>query len=121
MIVGADVVIGFLDASDAHHERAVVELGEAIRAGGPLAIAAIDYSEVLVAPTRAGCATVVDRFVDDARIEVVAIDRSLARSVAELRALHRGLRVSDACTLAVARGRGEPVLTFDASLARLAR
>jgi predicted nucleic acid-binding protein len=121
MIVDADVVIGFLDASDAHHERAVAELGDAIRAGGPLAIAATAYSEVHVAPRRAGCGTIVDRFLDDARIEVVAIDRSLARAVGELRALHRGLRVPDACTLAVARGRGEPLLTFDASLARLAR
>lgn len=104
-----------------HHGRAVVELGRTIRDGAPLGIAATACSEVLVGPTRAGLVATVDRFLDDARIAVVPLDRALARAVADLRAQHPRLRVPDACTLSTAVAREEPVLTLYEPLGRLAR
>lgn len=114
----ASVAIGFFEPTDAHHERAV----EAIRACREerLTIAASAYSETLVRPLATGVGAPVEEFFRRYGIEVVAVDREIARLAAELRAAHRSLRLPDALVLATARARGARLLTFDGNLSRIA-
>jgi predicted nucleic acid-binding protein len=114
----ASFAIGFLDPADAHHERAVSSLRELDRA--ELAMPASVYSEILVRPLAGGHAGVIEEFVDALRIEVVPLDRSIARLAAELRVEHRGLRLPDALVLATARLHDARLLTFDDRLSRFA-
>jgi predicted nucleic acid-binding protein len=118
--LGADVVIGFLDPSDAQHQRAVEELERHLARGEDVVIAATVYAEVIVRPLRQGTDATVDEFLAAARARVVAIDRALARRAAELRARHAGLRLPDALSLATALAAGLELLTLDRSLQRIA-
>jgi predicted nucleic acid-binding protein len=112
------VAIAFLDSADPHHEQAKAVLREHDRSS--LIMAASAYSETLVRPLAAGLGDVVEDFVDALRIEIVAADREIGRSAAQLRAVHSALRLPDALVLATARAHGVPLLTFDGPLARLA-
>lgn len=114
----ASVAIGFLDPADAHHERAASRLRELDRSS--LTMPASAYSETLVRPLATGHAELVERFVDGLRIEIVPLDRRIARHAAELRAEHTALRLPDAVVLATARLREAALLTFDDRLASLA-
>jgi hypothetical protein len=77
----ADVLIGFLDASDAQHDRAVSELRPRITSGDRLLISAGVYAEVLVRPLLAGTDAIVDDHLDSVRAEG---SPSIARSPARL-------------------------------------
>ncbi len=112
------VAIGFLDPADAHHERAVSDLREHDRS--TLMMPASAFSETLVRPLATGHADLVERFVDGLRIEIVPLDRTIARRAAELRAEHPALRLPDAMVLATADLREAGLLTFDDRLAGLA-
>jgi predicted nucleic acid-binding protein len=114
----ASVAIGFLDPTDVHHERAVASLRETDR--DELVIAASAYSEILVWPLAKGHADLVEEFIDGLRVEVVPLDRAIARGAAELRAEHGALRLPDAVVLATARHRDAALLTFDERLRRFA-
>ncbi len=113
----ADVLIGFLRPRDAHHARARQTLAE--HHDDAKVIAASVYSEILVEPAKAGRADEVDAFLADLGVQVVAIDRAIARDAADLRARHRSLALPDAMALAVARHRGIPLITFDEKLQRI--
>jgi predicted nucleic acid-binding protein len=115
----ADVAIGFLDPTDAHHESAVAALHELRQV--TLSMAASAYSEVLVRPVASDSANAVERFVDRLRIDIVPLDRRIARRAAELRARHARLRLPDAIVLATSLDRDARLLTFDERLAKLAR
>jgi predicted nucleic acid-binding protein len=114
----ASVAIGFLDPADAHHDRAVSSLRELDRSS--LMMPASAYSETLVRPLATGNADLVERFIDGLRIEIVPLDRQVARHAAGLRAEHGALRLPDALVLATARLREAGLLTFDDRLAGLA-
>lgn len=116
----SDVVIAFLDEGDAQHERAVDALLPHFGAGDVFLVSASVYAEVMIRPLQTGVAGTVDDFLDAIRAEVVAIDRSLARRAAELRARHRSLRLPDALSVAAAVGRGAQLLTLDRRLRRIA-
>lgn len=113
----ASVAIGFLDPADAHHDRAVAAMREC--EGAPLSMVASAYSETLVKPLTIGYGDQVEAFVDGMRIEIVPVDRAIAREAAVLRAKHGFLRLPDAAVLAAARLRDARLLTFDARLAQL--
>jgi predicted nucleic acid-binding protein len=113
----ASVAIGFLEATDAHHRRAVDALCEC--EGAALSMAASAYGETLVKPVEKGHGEVVEEFVAGLGIEIVPLDRPVARRAAELRSEHRGLRLPDALVLATAQLRGERLLTFDRRLGQL--
>lgn len=113
----ASVAIGLLESTDAHHERAVAALRECD--GAPLSMAASAYSETLVRPLANGHGTAVETFVERLRIEVVPLDREIARRAAQLRAEHESLRLPDALIAASAEARGARLLTFDRRLAQL--
>ncbi len=120
VVLDADVLIGFLDASDAHHNRAVSALRPRITAGDRLLISASVYAEVLFRPLLAGTDATVDDFLDSVRAEVVPVDRSIARQAAQLRGHHTALRLPDAFTLATALISGVELLTLDETLQRVA-
>jgi len=113
----ASVAIGLLDEADAHHERATEQLRECVAASFSMAASA--YSEVLVRPLATGSGRAVEVFVERLRVEIVPLDREIARRAAELRAEHQSLRLPDALVAASAEARGARLLTFDQRLAQL--
>jgi predicted nucleic acid-binding protein len=118
VVLDASVAIGFLDPTDAHHDRAVSTLREADRE--EVLMAASAYSEILVWPLAKGHGDLVEEFIDGLRVEVVPLGREIARSAAELRAEHSALHLADAIVLATARHRDAALLTFDERLRRFA-
>ncbi len=121
VVLDASVVIGLIDPHDAHHDRAVADLEACADRRDDLVIASSAYAEALVVPLRQDEGGLVDGFVDEAQVTVVALDRALAHAAAVLRARHRSLRLADALALAVARGLGARLLTYDDRLGRIAR
>ena len=118
IVLDAGVVIGVLDATDAHHDRAREALRAALDRGDALALPASAYAECLVAPFRRGArsVTAVDAFLADLAIDVEPVTRQLAKRAAQLRARHgRALRLADALVLATALHlKADRVLTTDA-------
>jgi predicted nucleic acid-binding protein len=116
-VIDAGVVIGLLDRSDVHHEGAERSLRSALERRDELILPASAYSEVLVAPFRAGEDAVakVDAFLATLPARIEPLTNSIARKAAELRAVHgRKLRLPDALVLATAQVLGAAwVLTTD--------
>jgi predicted nucleic acid-binding protein len=115
----AGVLIAFLEPTDALHADATRMLAPHLGPGGEVVLGASVYAEVLVRPMSLGHPDVVDRFLADARIRVLPVDRGPARRAAALRAEHRGLRLPDALALASALEVGAHLLTLDLRLGRL--
>lgn len=102
-IIDAGVVIGTLDANDAHHEAALEALRTGLDRGDRFAVPASVYAETLVGPFRRGDEAVVEAeaFFADMGIRIEPISREIARLAARLRAEHgRGLRLPDALVIA---------------------
>lgn len=102
-MLDAGVVIGFLDGSDAHHERAHQVLRAAIDRSSVLALPASAHTEVLVGPARRGTEAMqtVRELVERVPIRVAPLDDRTA-AAAELRANHRSLKLPDALVIASA-------------------
>jgi predicted nucleic acid-binding protein len=116
-VVDAGIIIGVLDAADAHHVAAVRVLSAAISGDDRIAVPASAYAEVLVAPARRGPAArrAVDEFLADIAADVEPITRQSAARAAELRATHgRRLKLPDALVVATALHlKADRVLTTD--------
>ena len=121
-VVDAGVVIAVLNTDDAHHVAARAALERARRRGDRLVLPASAYSEILVAPSRAGTAQIatVDAVVDGLPMTIEPIDRRVGAAAASLRAsAGRGLRLPDALVLATAEVLdAERVLTTDRAIYR---
>ena len=115
----SDVIIGFLDPGNVQHSKAVEALKPWLTAENSLLIAASVYAEILVQPMRVGLEETIDAFIADSRIQVVSIDRSIARRAAALRAQHEALRLPDALALATALERDAMFVTLDERLRRV--
>lgn len=105
IVLDAGVLIGFLDAADAHHAAARAALAAASAAGDSIALPASAYAETLVGPSRRGDAEVeqVRSFVDRFPLRVVPLDGVIAEAAAALRARHGPrLRLPDALVIATA-------------------
>jgi predicted nucleic acid-binding protein len=104
MHLDAGVVIGVLDSDDVHHPAAREVLRMAARSGDRVAMSASAFAECLVGPSRRGerAVSVVEAFCTSMPIEVVALDREVARRAARLRAQHPSLRLPDALVIATA-------------------
>jgi predicted nucleic acid-binding protein len=114
--VDAGVVIGLLDADDAHHQAAAEALTRAQRGGDRIAMAASAFADCLVGPARRGdrAVRVVDDLVERLPIAIVGLDADMARSAATLRARHPRLRLPDALVIATAIGRSaDELITTD--------
>ena len=122
IVVDASVVIGFLDADDAHHAAAVTALEAA--ASDDLVLPATAYAEVLVAPARKGRAAVdrVEEALAALAVRLESVTPAIARAAAALRARHRGLGLPDALVLATADVLGAArVLTADRACSKVSR
>jgi predicted nucleic acid-binding protein len=116
----ADVLIAFLDASDAQHHSAVDVLRSRLAAGEQLLIAASVYAEILVRPLQHGSDHTVDAFINAIGAKIVPFDRDIARRAAQLRGSHRALRLPDAISLATALVAGAEFITLDRRLGKTA-
>jgi predicted nucleic acid-binding protein len=119
VVVDADVIIGFLDASDAQHRRAIEVLKAWLSAGDVVLIPASVYAEILVWPLRRGVDGTVDAFIAESGLRVVPLTADIARQAANLRAKHASLRLPDALVLATAVTHGASFLSLDHSLQRI--
>jgi predicted nucleic acid-binding protein len=113
IVLDASAVIALLDGADAHHGRATTDFGQAVERGDALVIPASAYAEAMVHPLRKKRGEVVDGFLDRLGVEVVDLDRAIAREAAALRARHRSLPLPDALVIATARRHGAGLLTYD--------
>jgi predicted nucleic acid-binding protein len=119
LILDASVVIGLLDAVDAHHDQAVRDVDEADSAETKLLTPASAYSEALVAFARAGRTADARDAIAAMGITVVPMNQAIAERAAEIRARHGRLRLPDAIILATAREIRADLLTYDDSLSRI--
>jgi predicted nucleic acid-binding protein len=126
VVFDADVLISYLAAHDAQHAEAVERMRRALEPGTRRLVSAVNYSEVLIGPLRAGgveAAEVVDAMLARFGIETVQADMALARRAAEIRA-RTSLKLPDAYALttvihAEKRGWEDVRLeTFDKALLR---
>jgi predicted nucleic acid-binding protein len=121
VVFDSDVLIGFLNADDAHHEQAVEKLRAAVAPGTTRLLCAVNYAEILIGPLRAGRAEHVKRMLAHFTIETVPVDGQLAERAATVRA-RTGLKLPDAFALATAvqaghRGEADVSLaSFDAKV-----
>ena len=104
-VVDAGILIGFLDASDAHHENARRALADASERGDEILIPASALVECLVGPARRGneAVAIALEFVARFPIVVVPLDDAVAEAAARQRAKHgQRLRLPDALVVATA-------------------
>jgi predicted nucleic acid-binding protein len=101
VVFDSHVLIGFLNAHDAHHAAAVQLMRESLASGNRRLLCAVNYSEILVGPLRTGTDDVVERMLERFGIETIAVDAGLARRAAAVRA-RTGLLLPDAYALATA-------------------
>lgn len=100
-VFDADVLIGFLNRSDAHHQRAVERVSATLVPGMRRLICAVNYTEVLFGPLRVGAQETVEAMVVRLNIEIVTVDLALAQRAAAVRE-RTGLKLPDAYALATA-------------------
>jgi predicted nucleic acid-binding protein len=103
-VLDAGVLIGFLDANDAHHERATAAMRSAVDRGDRIVLPASAYAEVLVGPSRSGARAVamVDSVLERVPVEIGPLTQVVAARAAALRARHAGLQLPDALVIATA-------------------
>lgn len=118
-VFDSDVLIGFLNRDDAHHEEAVERVRASMRPGTRRSLCAVNYAEILIGPLRVGAQEQVKRMLVHFTIETVQVDMALAERAAAVRA-RTGLKLPDAFALATAihaehRGHADVSLaSFDA-------
>jgi predicted nucleic acid-binding protein len=103
VVFDSDVLIGFLNAADAHHAEAVELMRDSLAPGTRRRLSAVNYSEILIGPIRAGKHTSdhVEAMLGRFAIEITIVDRALARRAAAIRA-RTDLKLPDAYALATA-------------------
>jgi predicted nucleic acid-binding protein len=116
----ASIIIGFLDPADALHAEAVHRMKPWLTGGNTRLVPASVYAEILVWPLRLRRADQIEEYLAKTGMEVVPIDRSVARRAAQLRAEFQSLRLPDALALATALERDAILLTLDARVRRIA-
>ena len=118
VVFDADVLIGFMNPTDAHHAEAIEWMRQATLPRTERWINAVNYSEVLVAPLREGKQEQVEAILTDFSISIAQVDMAKAERAASVRARTK-LKLPDAYALATAlhfehRGRSDVRLaTFD--------
>jgi predicted nucleic acid-binding protein len=103
VVFDSDVVIGFLNADDAHHEQAVKLMRESLAPGTRRMLSAVNYSEILIGPIKTGkeARDRIDHMLGQFAIEIMIVDKAFAQRAAAVRA-HTGLKLPDAYALATA-------------------
>lgn len=103
VVFDSDVLIGFLSASDAHHADAVEAVRGSMAAGTQRWLSAVNYSEILIGPIRAGkeARDHVDGMLGAFGFDIKTVDKTYAERAAAVRA-RTGLKLPDAYALATA-------------------
>jgi predicted nucleic acid-binding protein len=103
VVFDSDVLIGFLNASDAHHADAVSLVRASLAPGTKRMLSAVNYSEILIGPIKAGrhARDHVDAMLGHFSIEIMIVDAALAKRAAAVRA-RTDLKLPDAYALATA-------------------
>jgi predicted nucleic acid-binding protein len=110
-VVDASVLIAHLDASDAHHDRAVALLTEA--AERQLAASSVTIAEVLVGPARADRLEAALASLRTLGLREVPLGPDAASRLATLRAA-TSLKLPDCCVLLAAEDTdAAAIVTFD--------
>jgi predicted nucleic acid-binding protein len=117
IVLDASVLIGYLDASDAHHERATALLASEI--DDDYAVNLLTLAEILVAPTRTGQRDMVLDILDDLGVETLQFPADPAVTLARLRA-ETLLKMPDCCVLLSARDRQARLASFDERVVKAA-
>ena len=101
VVFDSDVLIGLLISSDVHRRDATSLMREASVPGTLRMLCAVNYSEILIGPLRAGKAEVVDEMLGHFFIDIVQVDMALARRAAAVRE-RTGIALPDAFAIATA-------------------
>jgi predicted nucleic acid-binding protein len=99
VVFDSDVLIGFLSAHDAHHVEAVALVRDSLTPGTRRLLCAVNLSEILIGPLRAGTEARVEQMLAQFTVEIVAVDTALAKGAAAVRA-RTNLSLSGAYALA---------------------
>ncbi len=118
IVLHASVLIGYLDAGDAHHERATALLTREI--DDDFAVNLLTLAEILVAPTRTGQRDTVLGILNDLGVETLQFPAGAAVTLAQLRA-ETMLKMPDCCVLISARDRQARLASFDERVVKAAR
>ncbi len=110
IILDANVLIGFLDAADGHHDASVDLLERRFVDGFGSSV--LTVAEALVHPTRAGRHDAAMTALLRIGVRVIALSASDAAALAHVRNTYR-LRMPDAVALHTALSTGSDLATFD--------
>jgi len=101
VVFDSDVLIGFLNRDDPHHEAAVEHVRRSMKPGNRRMLCAVNYAEIMVGPVKEGTEAkeLVSQMLVQFSIETIPVDATLADRAAAVRA-RTGLRLPDAFALA---------------------
>jgi predicted nucleic acid-binding protein len=112
VVLDASIVIGVLEAEDAHHQAATAAVDE--HADDDLRLPASAYAEVLVEPAKRGFLLEAQAKVGLLPLRIDPIERGAGEAAAVLRAQTTALRLPDALVLGHAEAiDADVVLTTD--------
>jgi predicted nucleic acid-binding protein len=119
VVLDSSVLIGLLNAEDAHHEAAARRLELSHANGEEFVLPASVLAEVMIGRIRSDRTSARAAMYDVVAAfgPVRPVDADIAFGAAELRARHRSLRLPDALVIATAVLEDAPMLTFDKRLA----
>ena len=118
IVLDASVLIGYLDAKDAHHDRATALLTREIE--DAFAVNLLTLAEILVVPTRTGQRDKVLAMLDDLAVETLQLPDRSPVVLAQLRA-ETLLKMPDCCVLLSALDQRARLASFDARLVEVAK
>ena len=99
VVFDSDVLIGFLNRDDAHHENAVEQVRASLAPGTSRLLTAVNYAEILIGPLRVGAEGHVKRMLEQLDVEIMAVDTRLAERAVAVRA-RTVLKLPDAFAVA---------------------
>lgn len=117
IVLDANVLIGFLDSTDSHHETSVSLLERHAVEG--FASSVLTVAESLVHPTAADLQDAVLSSLTRIGLKILPVDASDATALARMRISYR-LRMPDAVALHAALTAGSRLATFDDALSAAA-
>ena len=101
VVFDSDVLIGFLNRDDPHHQAAVERVRASMKPGNRRMLCAVNYAEIMVGPLKEGrkASELVSQMLVQYGIETITVDAALANRAATVRA-RTGVRLPDAFALA---------------------
>ena len=117
IVLDASVLIGYLDAGDAHHDRATALLTREV--DDDFVVNLLTLAEILVAPTRTGQRDTVLSILADLAVETLPFPEGAAVTLAQLRA-ETVLKMPDCCVLLSVLDQQARLASFDDRLVKAA-